>query len=342
MDKLTAADPTELGGIAIRGRLGQGGMGTVYFGVTRDGDRVAVKTIRDDLLTRTVVKNRFEREILALGMVQGPRVAPLVAEAEEDETPQWLAAEYVQGLTLAEYVKDKGPLDVILAAALGIQLTEALQEIHEAGIFHRDFKPGNIILGADGPKVIDFGLAALADAEGDITRTGDVIGTPHCMAPEQARTPKDITGKIDVYALGAVLAFATTGHYLYDRPSMPALLFAIANPDTAPDLSGLPAELTPLVENLLHSDPEQRPELADITATLTKILQAHDLTPQEATRKLAAQTYIERDTDPDPADQADTTITRRERMTGSPHAPVPVVESIARNLRQTYARKAAF
>jgi eukaryotic-like serine/threonine-protein kinase len=340
LESLTPADPREVDGITLLGRLGQGGMGTVYFGVTGDGERVAVKTIRDDLLSKTVVRERFEREILTLGMVQGPRVAGLAAAAQADETPRWFATEYVQGLTLAEYVMDKAPLTLPMAAALGILLAEALTEIHDAGILHRDFKPANILLGEDGPKVIDFGLAALVDVQGDITKTSDVLGTPHCMAPEQARTPKDVTTAIDIYALGAVLTFATTGHYLYDRPTMPALLFAIADPATEPDLSGLPAPLKEPVQAMLAHDPLSRPPLGEITGTLTAILTDNGLSAAEARHRLVSVTYIERDTDPPPVEPRHTSR-RRARMAGNPHVPSQLVQSIADSLRRTYAREAA-
>ena len=128
-------------------------------------------------------------------MVAGPRIAALLATSEPDEIPPWFATEYVQGLTLSEYVAERGPLPVTMAAALGIMLAEGLNDIHTAGLLHRDLKPGNVILGADGPRVIDFGLAGLIDGAGDITHTSGMVGTPVCMAPEQAKSPKDLTDR---------------------------------------------------------------------------------------------------------------------------------------------------
>jgi hypothetical protein len=104
VDPLKAADPTELSGFALRGRLGRGGMGTVYYGITPDGEQVAVKMIREDLLDRSEVLGRFDREAIAIEMVQGPRVANLVASSGSEESPPWFAVESVRGLTLAEYV----------------------------------------------------------------------------------------------------------------------------------------------------------------------------------------------------------------------------------------------
>ena len=148
MKPLKPGDPDKIGGIVLRGRLGEGGMGTVYFGVTPDGDRVAVKTIRQDLTENDEAKDRFDREIIVLGMVAGPRIAALLAASEPDEVPPWFATEYVQGLTLSEYVTERGPLTTAMAAALGVMLAEGLNDIHTAGLLHRDLKPGNVILGA--------------------------------------------------------------------------------------------------------------------------------------------------------------------------------------------------
>jgi serine/threonine protein kinase len=240
VEPLKPADPTELGGIALRGRLGRGGMGTVYYGVTQEGEPVAVKMIREDLLEKSEAIGRFDREALAIGMVQGPRVANLITTSPADENPPWFAVEYVRGLTLSEYVKQYGPLPAELAAALGIGLAEALTAIHAARILHRDLKPSNILLAEDGPKVIDFGLAALTAAPGDLTRTSETIGTPVCMAPEQVNSAKDLTAAADVYSLGAVMVYALTTHYPYERPTVPATLYAIADAATPPDLAGVP------------------------------------------------------------------------------------------------------
>ena len=189
-----------------------------------------------------------------------------------DEAPPWFAVEYVRGLTLTEYVTQYGPLPAELAAALGIGLAEALTAIHEAGILHRDLKPSNILLGRDGPKVIDFGLAALTAAPGDLTRTAETIGTPVCMAPEQVNSAKDLTTAADVYSLGAVLVFALTAHYPYERPTVPATLYAIADAATPPDLAGVPEILVGPVTGMLAHAPAARPALAEVTVALTKVL----------------------------------------------------------------------
>jgi eukaryotic-like serine/threonine-protein kinase len=339
MKPLKSGDPDKINNIVLRGRLGEGGMGTVFFGVTPDGDRVAVKTIRQDLTANEEAKDRFEREILVLGMVSGPRIAALLAAADPDETPPWFATEYVQGLTLSEYIQERGPLNTTMAAALGIMLAEGLNDIHTAGMLHRDFKPGNVILGADGPQVIDFGLAGLKDATGDITHTSGMLGTPVCMAPEQAISPKDLTAAVDVYALGAVLMFALTGRYPYERPTVPALLLAVTDPATDPDLSGLPEEIRQLITGMLAHHPASRRTLAEVSAELKALLDDAGQSLAQVQSEFAQLTYMERDTDPPPAPPAPATT--RKRLPGNPHVPSDLVSRVAENLRREYARGAA-
>ncbi len=338
MKPLKSGDPKEIGGIALRGHLGEGGMGTVYFGITPDGDRVAVKMIREDLSANDEAKDRFDREILVLGMVAGPRIAALLAASGPDEEPPWLATEYVQGLTLSQYIQERGPLPTAMAAALGVMLAEGLNDIHTAGLLHRDLKPGNVILGADGPRVIDFGLAGLKDRTGDITHTSGMLGTPVCMAPEQARSPKDLTVAVDVYALGAVLMFAMTGRYPYERPTVAALLLAVTDPATDPDLSGLPEEIRHLVAGMLAHHPESRHTLADVSAELKHILDSAGLSLAQAQREFAQLTYIERESDPPPA--APAPRRDRRRLPGDPHVPSGLVRQVAESLRLEYARGA--
>jgi eukaryotic-like serine/threonine-protein kinase len=339
VNPLKKGDPTLIGGIALHGRLGEGGMGTVYFGVTSDGDRVALKTIRRDLTSNDEARDRFEREMLVLGMVAGPRVAALLTVSEPDDVPPWFATEYVQGLTLAEYVQERGPLSTTVAATLGIMLAEGLRDIHTAHLLHRDLKPGNVILGADGPRVIDFGLAGLLDGTGDITRTSEMLGTPVCMAPEQANSAKDLTAAADVYALGVVLMFSMTGRYPYARPAVPALLMAIADPGIDPDLTGLPESIMDLITNMLAHHPQYRPALDEVTTALNTILEQAGLGFTEAEREFTQLTYIERDDDPPPAPPAPKT--RQRRLPGDPHVPSELVHDVAQKLRLEYARGAA-
>jgi serine/threonine protein kinase len=340
VEPLRSADPAELGGIFLRGRLGWGGMGIVYFGVSPEGEQVAVKTIREEHLDKSEALDRFEREILAIGMVQGPRVATLISASPPEDSPPWFVSEYVRGLTLAEYINEYGPLPADLACALGLGLAEALDAIHEAEILHRDLKPSNILLARDGPKVIDFGLAAVMADRGDLTRSSQPIGTPLCMAPEQVNSAKDATTATDVYALGAVLLFALTGHYPYQRPTGTAMLVAIADPAVEPDTAGLPAPLMPLVTSMLGFAQAARPTLPDVSAVLVKALaDAGSTDPGDALLRLADRTYVERASDPPPADPP---RPHRPRMPANPDVPASLVLQMADDLRRDYDRSARF
>ena len=166
-----------------------------------------------------------------------------------------------------------------------------------------------------------------------------MLGTPVCMAPEQAKSPKDLTAAVDVYALGTVLMFAMTGRYPYERPTVPALLLAITDPATEPDLSGLPEEIKPLITGMLAHHPASRRTLADVTTELRNILNEAGLSPAEAQSEFARLTYRERDTDPPPAPPVPRTKLRR--LPGDPHVPADLVHQVAENLRLEYARGAA-
>ncbi len=188
--------------------------------------------------------------------------------------------------------------------------------------------------------MIDFGLAALAEAPGDLTKTADTIGTPVCMAPEQARSPKDLTTAADVHALGAVLVFALTVRYPYTRPSIPAMLWAIADPGTPPDLSGVPEILSSPIAAMLAHAPADRPTLGDVTAALTKALANTGVTdPGEALRQLAEETYKERPTDPPPPEPPGA---RPPRIPTNPRVPSALVTQIAQAVRADYDRDARF
>jgi eukaryotic-like serine/threonine-protein kinase len=342
MEPLKPGGPTELGGIALRGRLGEGGMGTAYYGVTPDGDEVAVKTIRDPWADQPLYRVRFEREIEAMEMVQGPRVANLIAAADPGAPTQWFASEYVRGLTLTQYIADYGVLPVDRVAALGIALAEALTTIHQAGVLHRDFKPGNIILGRDGPRVIDFGLAALTEQPGDLTSTHEVFGTPLCMSPEQAISSRDVTAATDVYALGATLTYAVAKHYPYEGETTRDIQNALVNPAINPDLSGIPGALLPAISGMLAYAAAARPALNEVRKELARVLaDAGQADPAVAVRRLAEATYRERPGAPAPT----LTVPPRERWPGpqdDPHVPSALVRQAADRLRRDYAASAPF
>ncbi|GAA4912622.1 serine/threonine protein kinase [Nonomuraea thailandensis] len=333
MDPLDRSDPKRIGDITLRGRLGFGGMGRVFYGVTADHEAVAVKVIREDLISRAEVRTRFARETEALRTIQGPHLASLVDASDEDDERPWLAIEFVRGLTLKEFVETRGPLTETDAAALGVVLAGALKDIHAAGLLHRDLKPANVLLGQDGPKVIDLGLVAFADGPTDLTTTESTLGTPACMSPEQANTPKQITSAADVYALGATLLFALAKHYPYDGGNVAAMLMNIISADTHPNLDGLPDSTRPLIEKMLAHDPAARPTVAEARDRLTKLCGRAPL------KRLVEATYIERESDPE--EVAPRPRPPRKDLS-EVVVPGSVVAKLADHLRSIYSVNAAF
>ncbi|MEO3782870.1 serine/threonine-protein kinase [Actinocorallia sp. B10E7] len=338
VEPLHENDPRQVGEIVLHGRLGAGGMGRVFFGATPEYEPVAVKVIREDFFGRREILLRFQREIDALRSVQSPAVAGLV-DADAGPAFPWIAIEYVRGLTLRESVEQEGRLlDRRRGAALGVVLAEALTAVHDAGLLHRDLKPGNVLLGATGPKVIDLGLVTYADAPSELTASGAVMGTPACMPPEQLADSRSVTAAADVYALGATLLFALTGHYPYTGTSLPILAGRVMNPDLPPNLDGAPPEFVPLLAALLAHAQADRPAVAEARAALVGLATADGDPLPVVLRRLALATYRERPDDP--PEITPPPRPRRERVPGP--AAHPAVAALAASLRDAYAADAAF
>ncbi|MFC7329902.1 serine/threonine-protein kinase [Marinactinospora rubrisoli] len=248
-------DPERIGPYPVVGRIGAGGMGSVF--AARDDRRdgyVAVKVVRDELATDPEFRARFAREVDLVQRVHSPCV-PAFRGADTESTTAWLATEYVPGPTLREYVRANGALSGGKLLALAAGLVEALHAIHGQGIVHRDLKPGNVILGPSGPKVLDFGIAR-AIGETALTRTGGVVGTAGWMSPEQYGGGQ-VTEQSDIFSWGALVAFAATGREPFGAGAPNALAYRVLKSD--PDLEGTPGELRPLLEAALAKDPAARP-----------------------------------------------------------------------------------
>ncbi|MFF8268627.1 serine/threonine-protein kinase [Streptomyces sp. NPDC016562] len=258
---LLAEDPPTVAGYRLAARLGAGGMGRVYLSHTRGGRPVAIKVVRPELAEDPAFRRRFRREVEAARRVKGAYTAELI-DAEADGTPPWLATLYVPGPSLSEAVARRGPLPVPAVLWLMAGVAEALQAIHGAGIVHRDLKPSNVLLAADGPRVIDFGIS-LASGVTAATGTGNAIGTPQYMAPEQASSG-EVTAATDVFTLGQTAAFAATGEALYGGGPQLSVMFRIVH--SQPDLSHLPEQLRPVIARCLAADPKERATPAEIVA----------------------------------------------------------------------------
>ncbi|MGC4926023.1 serine/threonine-protein kinase [Streptomyces cyaneofuscatus] len=280
MDKLGPDDPHRIGAYRILARLGEGGMGQVFLARSDRGRTVALKLVRRELAEQPEFRARFRQEVRAAHQVGGAWTAPVLDSDTEAPVP-WVATGYVAGPSLHRIVSGRpgapltdagayGPLPTRSVQLLGSGLAHALQHIHRAGLIHRDLKPSNVLLTIDGPRVIDFGIARALEslADGDLTRTGAMIGSPGFMAPEQVRGER-VTTACDVFCLGSVLAYAATGRLPFgaaESGGVHALMFRIAQED--PDLAGVPAELAGVVRDCLAKDPAARPSTDEILARL--------------------------------------------------------------------------
>ncbi|MDN3357927.1 PQQ-binding-like beta-propeller repeat protein [Actinomadura sp. DC4] len=264
MDPLQAEDPRRIGGYQLLGRLGAGGMGTVYLGRSPAGLPVAIKLVHTELADEPSFRTRFAREVTAARAVSGAFTAPVI-DADPNARSPWLVTAFLPGMTLHEAVIRHGPFPIPAVYALGASLAEALVSVHRVGVVHRDLKPANVILAPDGPRLIDFGIAHAADAA-VVTRTGSVVGSPGFLAPEQA--VGGATGPAsDVFALGAVLTFAATGESPFGRGGAPALIYRVVH--DAPRLDGVQdPELRALLAACLDKNPWNRPDPGHVLGRL--------------------------------------------------------------------------
>ncbi|MEV4004388.1 serine/threonine-protein kinase [Actinomadura sp. NPDC049753] len=260
MDALRPGDPRAIGRYALSARLGAGGMGQVFLGSSPGGRPVAVKLVHPGLAADAEFRRRFKREVEAARQVGGFHTAPVV-DADPDAEIPWLVTAYVPGPSLAAAVAEHGPFPPVSVLALGAGLAEALEAVHGAGVVHRDLKPSNVLLAADGPRVIDFGIARAVDASG-VTA---LAGTPGFMAPELI-SEGTLTPACDVFALGAVLAYAL-GVRPFGEGPVEALTYRVVH--KPPVLDALPAPLKGVVADCLAKDPAARPDPAELVGVLS-------------------------------------------------------------------------
>lgn len=192
-------DPRSVGGYKLVDRLGSGGMGVVYRGRARSGREVAVKVVHSQYAEDPVFRARFRQEIEAVRKVSGAFTAPVV-DADPEAVRPWMATQYVPGLSLAARIGDQGPLKGTELRRLTLGLVEALRDIHRAGVVHRDLKPANVLIADDGPRVIDFGISRAAEDHKTLTETGQMIGTPPFMSPEQLTDARSVEPASDVFS----------------------------------------------------------------------------------------------------------------------------------------------
>ena len=274
---LRPADPQSIGPYRLVGRLGAGGMGRVFLGMSAVGRPVAVKIVHAELAADPEFRTRFSIEVAAARKVSGLFTA-LVVDADVDAPVPWLATAYVAGPSLSEAVRDRGPLSAASVLALAAGLAKSLTAIHAAGVVHGDLKPSNVLLALDGPRVIDFGISQAAEAVPQ-ARAGLVVGTPSFMSPEQA-TGEEVGPLSDVFSLGAVLAFAATGRKPFGTGKPAEVVERVVR--GVPSLADVPAEVRALIEWCLAKDPGQRPTAAGLLAEVTAAQAAMEPPPEPA------------------------------------------------------------
>lgn len=258
---LSSHDPRSVGPYRLLGRLGAGGQGVVYLGQDGTGQRVAVKVI-NNLSPDPRAKSRFAREIAAARRVASFCTAQILF-AEVDGDSPYVVSEFIQGPTLHRHVREQGPISGNALHRLAVGIATALTTIHRSDVIHCDLKPDNVILGVDGPRVIDFGIARALDLTETMTR--QIMGTAPYMAPERFRN-HDVGPASDVFAWAATIAYAASGRPPFGNDSISAVMQRVLY--APPDLPGLPDALHELIRECLHKDPQFRPTAEQVLLRL--------------------------------------------------------------------------
>ncbi|GGP94808.1 serine/threonine-protein kinase [Streptosporangium pseudovulgare] len=259
---LEAWEPRRLGRFRVVGRVGEGGQGIVYLGESESGERAAIKLLHVKFSGDAIARSRFAREARAARRVSSFCTAAVIEVDVEGDTP-YIASEYIEGRSLRETVESDGPLRGTALQRLAVGTATALTAIHHASIVHRDFKPDNVLLAADGPRVVDFGIARILDSTGTITSRA--IGTPAYMAPEQI-SGDDVGPHSDVFSWGATIAFAATGETAFAGKSLAMVLNRILNHEV--DVTAMPEPLRGVVRSALAKAPSERPSADQILLRL--------------------------------------------------------------------------
>ncbi|MFF9026507.1 protein kinase domain-containing protein [Streptomyces iakyrus] len=266
---LHSEDPKSVGGYRLLDRLGAGGMGVVYRARARSGRDVAIKVVHAQYAADSVFRARFRQEIAAVRKVSGAFTAP-VLDADPEAARPWMATQYVPGPSLAGRIRDRGALPDAELRGLALGLVEALRDIHRAGVVHRDLKPANVLLAEDGPRVIDFGISRAAENHQTLTETGQMIGTPPFMSPEQLVDARAVGPASDVFSLGALLVYSVTGRGPFDADSPYLTAYRVVHDE--PVLTGVDGPLRGLLARCLSKEPADRPGLDELARELAAVL----------------------------------------------------------------------
>ncbi|GII52891.1 hypothetical protein Pth03_12800 [Planotetraspora thailandica] len=262
---LSPSDPATVGGYTLLGRLGAGGMGTVYLGSAEDGRLVAVKVLRREYAQDPDFTARFRSEVEHAQAVASFCTAQVLGHGEDPDGLPYMVTEFIPGTSLDHQISSYGKLEPATLHGVAFGVAAALTAIHAAGLVHRDLKPANVILSMSGPRVIDFGIARAVDATHGHTKTGELVGTPGWWAPEQLRN-NPIGPAADVFTWGCLVAYAGNGAHPFGTGDPMVLAHRIL--ETEPDLGDLPEMLRHLVRRALNRWPDNRPTAQELLLAL--------------------------------------------------------------------------
>jgi len=253
-----------VGSYEILGRIGEGGMGAVYLGRGPDGRQVAIKVVRPELAQDAGFVARFREEVAAAERVASFCTAQVLDHGEADGRA-YMVTEYIDGVSLKDYVKEHGELSAGMLQGVAVGVAAALVAIHSAGLIHRDLKPANVMLSFSGPRVIDFGIARALDVASGLTMTGQLVGSPGWMAPERI-LQQPVTTAVDIFSWGCLVAFARNGINPFGTGDFSVMSARLVHAD--PQVGELPSPLDRLVRAALDKDPRNRPSARDLLLTM--------------------------------------------------------------------------
>jgi len=285
-----------VGDYVIAGKVGEGGMASVYAADhPLIGRRVAIKVLRGDLGTSREAFKRFLQEARAVIAIGHPNIVDVFTFGTLSDGRSFFVMELLEGRTLADALDNDGPLSLHKACDALVEMCDGLEAAHRTGVVHRDLKPQNVFLVAPngGVKLLDFGIAKLMgrpEPKGPYTRPGMTIGTPDYISPEQARG-RDVDPRADVYSLGVVAFEMLTGRlpFVADNGADMMAMHLAAEPEPPSRLrQTLPPAVDSLILRMLAKEPAARPALADIRVELLAIKQQPPAVPVPISRELSA------------------------------------------------------
>ncbi|MGW0587872.1 protein kinase domain-containing protein [Streptosporangium sp. NPDC002607] len=265
VEGLRSTDPERIGAYRLLGRLGEGGMGTVYLALAPAGRPVALKVVKAEVAVEDGFAARFHAEVENARRVASFCTAQVLDNGTGDDNRPYMVTEYIAGTPLSRQISEHGALEPGTLHGVALGVAAALAAIHVAGLVHRDLKPANVILSMSGPRVIDFGIARALDSTHSFTRSGEVLGSPGWWAPEQVRGLA-ITPAADIFTWGCLVAYAGNGRHPYGRGDLITMATRLLN--SPPDLGALPAPLNDLARRATAMDPHQRPTAQDLLIAL--------------------------------------------------------------------------